>query len=152
MGLLGLASGDSLWRGYDYFKEKKVSQLQKNGDSSFSPLVIGTRKAPYDVEIDVEHPRKSKCNCPKANGKRIVCKHMIAVYFSAFPDEAEQFYNEAVAYEEEQEKQQEQLEEKLISYVGKMKKEDLRQALLELLFDGPEWQYDRFIREHLDEI
>lgn len=76
MGLLGLASGDSLWRGYDYFKEKKVSQLQKNGDSSFSALVIGTRKAPYDVEIDVEHPRKSKCNCPKANGKRIVCKHM----------------------------------------------------------------------------
>ena len=28
-----------------------------------------------------------------------------------------------------------------------MKKDDLQQALLELLFEGPEWQYKRFIRE-----
>lgn len=33
-------------------------------------------------------------------------------------------------------------------YVWKMKKSELQQALLELLLDGPEWQYDRFVREN----
>lgn len=27
-----------------------------------------------------------------------------------------------------------------------MKKSELQDALLELLFTGPEWQYDRFVR------
>ena len=29
-----------------------------------------------------------------------------------------------------------------------MKKAELEQALLQLLFDGPEWQYDRFLRDN----
>ena len=29
-----------------------------------------------------------------------------------------------------------------------MKKSELQEALLQLLFDGPEWQYDRFVREN----
>ena len=29
-----------------------------------------------------------------------------------------------------------------------MKKAELQQALLELLYDGPEWQYERFLQEH----
>ena len=29
-----------------------------------------------------------------------------------------------------------------------MGKNELQQALLEVLFDGPEWQYERFIREN----
>ena len=53
-----------------------------------------------------------------------------------------------MAYQEEEEKRQEEMSDKVIEYVGKMKKAELCQALLELLFDGPEWQYDRFIREH----
>ena len=28
---------------------------------------------------------------------------------------------------------------------------DWHQTLLALLFDGPEWQYDRFVREHIEE-
>lgn len=89
-----------------------------------------------------------KCNCPHADGKRIICKHIVATYFTVLPKEAEKFYAEAMAYQEEEEKHQEELSDKVIEYVGKMKKVDLCQSLLELLFDGPEWQYDRFIREH----
>lgn len=151
MGLLELASGDSFWKGYDYYQEKKVFDLQKIGDQSFSALVTGNRKTPFQVEINVEHPRKSKCTCPHASGKRIVCKHMIAVYFSVFPEEATRVYQEAEEYQKAEEKRQEILEKKLIAYICGMKKEELRQAMLELLFDGPEWQYERFIREHLNE-
>lgn len=73
---------------------------------------------------------------------------MVAVYFAIRPNEAERFYREAMEYQAEEEQRQEVLYNKVIQYVRKMKKSDLQEALLELLFDGPEWQYDRFIREN----
>ena len=152
MGLLECASGASVWRGYDYYKEKKVVSLEVTGENIYSATVAGSSSEPYSVELHIDHPRKSKCNCPHADGKRIICKHIVATYFTVLPKEAEKFYAEAMAYQEEEEKHQEELSDKVIEYVGKMKKVDLCQSLLELLFDGPEWQYDRFIREHgLDE-
>ncbi len=148
MGLLECASGASVWRGYDYYKEKKVLSLEVTGENIYSATVAGSSSEPYSVELHIDHPRKSKCNCPHADGKRIICKHIVATYFTVLPKEAEKFYAEAMAYQEEEEKHQEELSDKVIEYVGKMKKVDLCQSLLELLFDGPEWQYDRFIREH----
>lgn len=148
MGLLDLASGNSFWRGFDYYRDKKVLDLRQTEKYIFSALVSGSEKTPYRVEIDLEHPRKSRCNCPHADGKRIICKHMVAVYLMAFPEEAERIYQEALAEEKEEEQRQEREADKLTDYVYRMKKEELREALLELLFDGPEWQYDRFLREH----
>ena len=75
---------------------------------------------------------------------------MIAVYFKAFPKEAKRIYEEMIKAQEEEEARQEQIENELLDYVEKMKKDELRQALLELLFNGPEWQYDRFVEEHLN--
>jgi uncharacterized Zn finger protein len=147
MGLLECASGASVWRGYNYYKEKKVVSLEVTGENIYSATVAGSSTEPYSVELHIDHPRKSKCNCPHADGKRIICKHIVATYFTVLPKEAERFYAEAMAYQEEEEKRQEEMSDKVIKYVGKMKKADLCQSLLELLFDGPEWQYDRFIRE-----
>ena len=149
MGLIECASGNSVWRGYDYYKEKRVSRLIRTDDTVYSATVAGSGSNEYTVAIDVAHPRKSKCNCPHADGKRIICKHMVAVYFTAFPKEAERIYNEAIAYEEEEEKRQEELSDKLVTYIGKMKKDDLQGALLQVLLDGPEWQYDKFLREYM---
>ena len=53
---------------------------------------------------------------------------------------------EAKRIEEEQEK----LEELVIQKIRSMTKDELRQAIYQLLFDGPEWQYDRFIEEFVD--
>lgn len=153
MGLLECASGASVWRGYDYYKEKRVKNLKEIGDNIYSATVAGSSSEPYSVQLHVDHPRKSKCNCPHANGKRIICKHIVAAYFTAFPLEAEMFYAEAVAYQEEEEKRQEELSDKVCRYVCSMKKGVLQQALLQLLFDGPEWQYERFIRENgIDDV
>lgn len=52
-----------------------------------------------------------------------------------------------MACQAEEEKRQEDLEDKVCRYIQRMKKSELQRALLQLLFDGPEWQYDRFIRE-----
>ena len=148
MGLLECASGASVWRGYDYYKEKKVLGIEKIGDGIYSANVSGSGSKPYTVELHMDHPRKSKCNCPHADGKRIICKHIVATYFTILPDAAEKFYAEAMACQEEEEKQEEELYNKVQDYVCKMKKSELQNALLELLFDGPEWQFDCFIRQN----
>ena len=97
MGILECASSASAWRGYEYFKWKKVAIIQKSDDSVFRASVSGNGNSPYSVEIDVAHPRKSKCNCPHADGRRIICKHMVALYFTAFPKEAKRPYIAAIS-------------------------------------------------------
>lgn len=148
MGVLECASGASVWRGYDYYKRDKVVWLDETGANSFYAEVEGSAGEPYSVELHIDHPRKSKCNCPHADGKRIVCKHMVATYFAAQPGEAERFYAEVIAYQEAEEERQEALCDKVCQYVRRMKKSELQEALLQLLFDGPEWQYDRFVRDN----
>ena len=54
----------------------------------------------------------------------------------------------ADAEAEEAEQYEEELYDRVQEYVGHMKKGELQQALLELLFDGPEWQFERFVRDH----
>lgn len=148
MGILECASGASAWRGYDYFKEKRVTDIEQIGTNIFSAKVSGTSSEPYSVELNIDHPRKSKCNCPHADGRQIICKHIVAAYFTLFPEEAEEFYAEAMAYQEEEERREEKLYEEVCRYVGRMKKNELQEALLQLLFDGPEWQYNHFVREN----
>ncbi len=63
----------------------------KISDTEFKGNVRGSNDMHYDVTIDIEHPRKSKCNCPHADSKRIVCKHMAALYFTAFPKLAKEY-------------------------------------------------------------
>ena len=146
MGVLECASVLSVWHGYEYFKKNRVRGIKQLDENVFSATVQAS--TPYSVELHMDHPRKSTCDCPHANGRRVVCKHIVAVYFTILPEEAEEYYAEVLAYEEEEEKRQDALSERVIHYVWKMKKNELQQALLELLFDGPEWQYERFIREN----
>lgn len=150
MSILTVASGQSVYRGYEYFKAQKVSRVKQLDEGVISAKVAGSNGAYYDVTIDIAHPRKSKCNCPHADGKRIVCKHMIAAYFAVRPWEAQKYIEELEAYWEEEEQRQEEQEEKLIRYVHSMKKNELQQALLQLLFEGPQWQYDRFMEYNVE--
>ncbi len=150
MGLLDIASEKSVWRGYEYYKSNKVILHTVVSDSEIKGVVQGSGVSKYDVAINIEYPRKSKCNCPHADGKRIICKHMIALYFTTFPKLAEDYYQKVLEYEREQEIYEEELYDNVIEYVHKMKKSDLAEALLQVLFDGPEWQYEKFIREYIE--
>lgn len=150
MSILSVASGQSVYRGYEYFKEQKVSQVESVAEYVVQAKVAGSNGSYYDVKIDIEHPRKSKCNCPHADGKRVICKHIVATFFTVRPWEAKKYIEELEAYWEEEELRQEEQEEKLIRYVHSMKKSELQQALLQLLFEGPEWQYDRFMEYNVE--
>ena len=140
MGILECASTVSVSRGYDYFKENKVISFSESSANIFSAKVAGSSNHPYSVELHIDHPRKSKCNCPHADRQRSICKHIVATYFAVLPEEAERYYAEAMAYEEEEEKRAEELSDKVCNHVQHMKKSELQQALLQLLFSGPEWQ------------
>ena len=75
---------------------------------------------------------------------------MIAVFFAAFPDEAKKYKAELEAYYEEEEAREAILDDMLLNYIKKLSKAELQEAILQVLYDGPEWQFDRFIRENID--
>lgn len=150
MSLLSSASSESCWRGYEYFKSKKVSQLQCLGDMRFQATVVGSGKKPYDVVIDLEHVRRSSCTCPHAAGRRVICKHMVAAFFTVFPAEAQKYYDEIQKAEEEWEDYQEERYDKYIKYVRSLKKKEAQDRLLEVLELGPEWLWDRFVRDYVE--
>ena len=151
MGLIELANGNSLWHGYDYYEAKMVKDVTRLSNHEIEGKVSGSNGKHYATIINTKHPRTSKCSCPHANGRRVICKHMVALYFTAYPEEAKKLLGAAKAYEIEEEKRQEERENAVVKYISRMKKDDLQQTLLTLLFDGPEWQYDRFVREHIGE-
>ncbi len=72
MGLLDLASGASLWRGYEYYKAGRVRSWQSVSESAHEGMVQGSGDGCYTVDIDLAHPRKSSCSCPHTDGKRII--------------------------------------------------------------------------------
>ena len=152
MGILECASGASVWKVYDYYKQEKVLRLEEIGEDIFYAEVSGSGDSVYEVELNIPHPRKSKCTCPRANGKRVVCKHTVATYFVVCPEEAEKLLDEAMDAQRDEEQRREELYYKVCRCIQKMKKNELQVELLALLDYGPEWQYERFIREHgLDE-
>ena len=92
MGLIEMASGSSVWRGMDYYERKMVCSWKKSGEEAYDGVVSGSEGNKYSVHIDKVHPRKSSCNCPFAEGRRVICKHMIALLFTAEPKTAEDFF------------------------------------------------------------
>ena len=77
MGVIDIASSKSVWRGMEYYKQNKVLSYTVNEDGSCEGIVAGSGDGNYHVHVDMEHPRKSTCDCPLANGKKIICKPSI---------------------------------------------------------------------------
>ena len=99
MGLVEIASGNSVWRGMDYYENKKVISYNKIGEHIYEGMIKGSGENCYTVHIDKLHPRKSTCNCPFADGRRVVCKHLIALYFTAEPQAAKDFLKQVEEWE-----------------------------------------------------
>ena len=50
MGLINIASGNSTWRGLDYYKENKVSDYKKISDSKYEGIVNGSNGKKYRLQ------------------------------------------------------------------------------------------------------
>ena len=150
MGLIDIASSASAWRGYGYYKENKVLSINKINENEYEGTVAGSSNEPYSVHIDILHPKRSTCNCPFAEGNKKICKHKVALYFSVFPDEADKYLTAVEQAEKEAEEYEEQIYDLVGQKIQKMKKSELQDALWQVLMDGPEWVFDRFVREYID--
>lgn len=145
------ASMDSAYRGYEYYKKDMVVSVEHKGGGVYSGVVRGSGGAAYDVTVNIKRPRSGSCTCPHAAGRRIICKHMAALYFAVLPERAEQYIAEIEANDAEAEDYQAELWRRVESCVWGMKRTELQAALLRLLAEGPEWQYERFAREYARE-
>lgn len=135
MGLIEIASGNSVWRGMEYYENHKVASWNKSGDSTYEGIVSGSNGERYNVHIDKLHPRKSICNCAFAEGRRVVCKHMIALYFTAEPEAAKDFLKQAEEWENEEEERVKRHYEDLRKYVKSLSKADLQERLYNALIE-----------------
>ena len=135
MGLIETASGNSVWRGMDYYENKKVVSWKKLNDGIYDGVVLGSEGNAYNVHVETMHPRKSVCNCPFAEGRRVVCKHMIALYFTAEPKTAGDFLKQVEEWEKEEEEQEKQHYIELREYVNGLTKVELRERLYEALVE-----------------
>jgi len=131
MGILSSASGYSVWRGYDYYEGKRVLSMKKLPSGEIEGIVQGTNE--YHVLINIEHSRKSSCDCPRAFGKRIICKHMVALFFAAFPHEAKALLKASEKYEREEEARRQDSIKEIINEVNHLSKSELKQRLIEAL-------------------
>lgn len=150
MSILTLASAQSVWRGYEYFVAKNVILSSEISNCEIKGFVRGSNGARYEVLIDLEHPRKSKCTCPHAQDKSIICKHKVALYFHSFPEEAAAYHEQMLSNMREEEDRQKEENDKLIRYIGSLKKSELQELVLDLLMSGPEWLYESFIDTYID--
>ena len=135
MGLIEIASGNSVWRGMDYYENHKVVSWNKSGNSTYEGVVSGSNGDSYNVYIDKLHPRKSICNCAFAKGRRVVCKHMIALYFTAEPEAAQNFLKQAEQWEHDEEERVKQHYEDLQKYVKSLSKAELQERLYNALIE-----------------
>lgn len=146
MGIISCASGSSCWRGLDYYKDKKVKDIKKISDIEYTSSICGTKE--YEVYLNLKNVRKSTCNCPLANGKRIICKHIVATYFSVVPNSAKEFEEEQKRLQEEYEEYKDSEYKNVIKFINQMSKDELVEELIHIFDYAPEWIYDDFIRRN----
>ena len=150
MGIIKSASASSCWRGLDYYNKKKVISCKKINEYEYEGEVLGSNNEKYKVLLNIEHPRSSKCNCPHAKDRKVVCKHIVALYFMVFPEEAKKFEEDAEKAMLEYEEYQEQLYDNVEKHIYSMSRGELQEALLDVLNIAPEWVYERFVRDYVE--
>lgn len=139
MKLLNLASNNSFWRGINYHHENRIIEWKELESNCYQGKVKGSDGAVYDATIDIAHPRKSVCNCPFAEGRRVICKHMVALDLGIFPEKEQQMMDyieeQNQMYEQEYELEMQEREEAIREYVMKLSKAELREMLIERMIN-----------------
>ena len=130
----------TLEKGFYYYLNNAVEVCDKIGSYEYLGIVRGNR--PYEVYINTKHFDHSTCNCPYAECKKLICKHMIALYFEAHPNEARLYEDKLQKYYQEMEQRLRRSEElyykrvdDITKYVYKLSKSQLREKLINLLVE-----------------
>ena len=110
----------------------------------------------YDVKIDIENPYNSTCSCPYGD----LCKHMVALYFEAFPDMSEDYsddyYEEDYDWYDDDEEDDyygrsyfiapTNYDELLDRYIESLKPEEIKKLLKDILNKDKEKTYEKYLK------
>ena len=87
-------------------KESSISAMEnvycRNAIFFTNGKVRGSNDAVYDVTIDTVHSKKSVCNCPFVEGRRVIRKHMVALNLGIFPEKEQQMMDDLYYKEDNQ--------------------------------------------------
>ncbi|MEZ5427122.1 MAG: SWIM zinc finger family protein [Pyrinomonadaceae bacterium] len=67
-------------RGFRYFRDGRVSRLEKVGPDEFSGLVCGNESYNVFIKLDGRRIAEKDCDCPYDRGD--TCKHEVAVFYA----------------------------------------------------------------------
>lgn len=67
-------------RGYFIALSNSILDVKQLADHKYQATCLGSGAKRYRTCIDLDHPKRSTCECPYANGNRL-CNHMVGVYF-----------------------------------------------------------------------
>ncbi|MBQ3460856.1 MAG: SWIM zinc finger family protein [Solobacterium sp.] len=145
-------------RAYYYYENDYVHNLHRENGHVITAAVEGSGSVPYNVRIDLMHPHASECTCPYAE-KGKMCKHMAAVFFTAFPEEAREYeeylegedydaYQEDFAWDEnERDHLPANFEHLLDMFLSALDEREKAQLLREELMRHPSETYDTYLRQ-----
>ena len=144
MRYINVAKSSARVRAYDYYKSDRVGAITKIDDHSYSATVKGSGDNVYHVVVNELKPRKSSCDCPNANGRMVICKHLVATYFKAHPDVAEKFNEATIRATQEEERYYDHLYTKAYEFVEELGEAAVKEMLVHFLINDRE-----FVEEYL---
>ncbi len=151
MDVLTTASLKAKRSGYYCYKNDCVKEVKEVTARVFEARIIEDSGEIVTVKLDLNKTGKSACNCKQASGKRVVCMHMVAVFFKLFPAEAKRYYDEYLkpydgVYERILKKQN------FKKYLLKADRAELIDVICELLDSCTDKTLDRFLEERTKEL
>lgn len=85
--MIDYAKPSTIDNGYKIYKNNKVLKKKQINDNQFIGYIDDLDNH-HNVMINLDNPKTSYCDCNESKSK-IICKHMIALYFSISKIEAE---------------------------------------------------------------
>ncbi len=147
---------DVIERAFQYFESDYVHDLKRVNGDIITASVEGTDSRPYDVKIDLARPYDSECSCPHAASGNM-CKHMAAVFFAAFPEQAQAYedYTEGRYLgeddldieEDERDFLPANYDELLDEFIASMNSEEKEQLLRKVLKQNPLGTYHQYLEK-----
>ncbi len=139
-------------RGIKYYREGKVRSVEKTSQSVVRGTIRG-KDAHYRVRLDLLIPAQSTCSCPYVKKNGDMCKHMVALYFAAFPEEllqkeqTEQPGKDRLR--EEKIRKRTEAEELVTARVDEMNDLQLKVALRDVVLRGGKQAINLFLKNYV---
>lgn len=130
MNLLDAADQGSIWRGLDYYLEKRVLSYYVMDKDHIRGKVAGSQSLPYEVALNLNDVHTSLCNCPYAKDKEIICKHKIALYFTLYPEIADGYLADANKIADEHDRKHRERILRIVNIVDRLSTSEMKTVLI----------------------